>query len=129
MYYRAFLVWVLMALAAVLNGAVREKLVSPRLGWQAGHLIATAVLSVVVLALAWLTIGWLAPASAREAVALGAWWLGLTLAFEFLAGHYLFGNPWRQLFADYNLRRGRVWVVVPVVVFLAPLIMQQLHRP
>lgn len=129
MYYRAFLVWVLIALIAVLNGAVREKLVSPRLGSLTGHQISTAVLSVVVLVLAWLTIGWLAPASAREALALGAWWLGLTLAFEFLAGHYLFGNPWRPLFADYDLRRGRVWVVVLVVVFLAPLFAQQLHHP
>jgi len=36
----------------------------------------------------------------------------LTVAFEFLAGHYVFGTPWHQLVADYNIFRGRIWVLV-----------------
>jgi hypothetical protein len=45
----------------------------------------------------------------------------MTLGFEFLAGHYLFGKPWPVLVADYNLLRGRVWLFVPLVTLLAPL--------
>jgi hypothetical protein len=127
MYYRAALVWVLIAIVAVVNGAVREKLLNRWLGPRAGHVIATAVLSAVVLLFAWLTIGWLAPGSPGDALRLGVWWVVLTLGFEFLAGHYVFGNPWRHLLADYDVRRGRVWVVVLLAALLGPLLARQVH--
>ena len=47
-------------------------------------------------------------------------WVALTLAFEFLAGHYLFHRPWSVLLEDYDLTRGRVWIVIPLVTLLAP---------
>jgi hypothetical protein len=44
----------------------------------------------------------------------------MTVAFELLAGHYLFGNTWERLLADYNVLRGRIWVLVLITTFLAP---------
>jgi len=43
------------------------------------------------------------------------------LAFELVVGHYGFGKAWSELLADYDLRRGRIWVAVLVVTLLAPL--------
>jgi hypothetical protein len=51
----------------------------------------------------------------------GTLWLALTLTFEFVVGHYGFRKPWADLLADYDVRRGRIWVVVLVVTLLAPL--------
>jgi hypothetical protein len=51
---------------------------------------------------------------------IGGVWVACTLAFEFLAGHYLFRKPWVELLADYDLRRGRIWIAVLVVTFAAP---------
>ena len=42
----------------------------------------------------------------------GIMWVALTVAFEFLAGHYVFGNSWKRLTADYNVFRGRIWILV-----------------
>lgn len=61
------------------------------------------------------------PATVGNAPRAGLLWLGLTLAFEFLAGHYLFHKPWAVLLEDYDLSRGRIWVAVLIVVLLAPL--------
>ena len=47
--------------------------------------------------------------SASQAIYTGLVWLAMTVAFEFLAGHYLFGNSWEKLFRDYDLRKGRLW--------------------
>jgi hypothetical protein len=47
-------------------------------------------------------------------------WVALTLAFEFLAGHYLFGTPWNQLLADYNVLGGRIWALALVTTAIAP---------
>jgi hypothetical protein len=94
----------------------------PKIGEVAGHALSSVTLSLAILALAWLTIRWVAPRSIGDAWTVGGIWLGLTLAFEFLAGHYVLGNPWNRLLADYNILRGRIWVLVLVTTTLAPLL-------
>jgi hypothetical protein len=75
----------------------------------------------VVFFLTWLTIGWIRPTSSGKALKVGVVWLCLTLAFEFLVGHYVFGNTWSALLADYDLSRGRIWIAVLVLTLLSPL--------
>lgn len=53
----------------------------------------------------------------------------LTLGFEFLAGHYLFGSSWEKLLADYNVARGRIWLLIPIVTLLAPVWAQSMRTP
>ena len=120
MYLRATAVWVLILLFAVLNGAVREGLLIPRLGETAARALSTVILSLLVLASTWFTIPRIGPPSSREALKIGLLWLVLTLGFEFLFGHYVFGNSWSMLLEDYNLSRGRIWILVPVLVLVAP---------
>jgi hypothetical protein len=61
------------------------------------------------------------------ALRIGVLWLALTLGFEFLVGHFVFRRPWATLLADYDLRRGRIWLVVLVVTFVAPLVAARLR--
>lgn len=74
----------------------------------------------LIALVAWFTIGWIHPRTARSALIVGILWLALTLAFEFLAAHYLFHKPWAILLADYDIRRGRIWVLVLVTTLLVP---------
>lgn len=120
MIFRAILIWVLLLGFAVLNGTVREFVLAPRLGAQAAHVASTLILCAVIFIVALLFTRWIAPKSRGGAILVGAVWLALTLAFEFLAGHYLFGSSWERLLADYNLLRGRVWVLVLVATLFAP---------
>jgi hypothetical protein len=117
---RAFGVWLLIVLVAVINGGIRQASISPRTGDTAGHAISTVTLCAAILLLCWGTIGWMRPTTTRVAWSIGALWVTLTLAFEFLAGHYVFGTPWRQLLADYNIFRGRIWALVLVTTATAP---------
>ena len=50
-------------------------------------------------------------------------------AFELLAGHYLFGNSWGRLLEDYNLLRGRIWVLVLVTTAVAPVLATAVSTP
>lgn len=119
---RATLVWLLILVLAVLNGAFRDMLVSPWLGDPAGHIISTLILSSLILTMAWLTAPWLRPDTAQTAWGIGAFWFVLTLAFEFIAGHWLFGSSWDKLLADYNVLRGRIWPLVLLITLAAPAI-------
>jgi len=129
MLTRAALGWLGILLLAILNGALRQALLIPRIGERAGHVVSTLILSAVILGAAWLLLPWIRPASAGHAWIVGALWVVLTIAFEFLGGHYLFGDPWEQLLADYSLAQGRIWILIPVTTLLAPVLVQaRQHR-
>ena len=118
---RAVAVWAGILVLASLNGAVRDLLLAPRLGDPVARAISTVVLCLLIGLVTWFTIGWIHPATPRQALSIGGLWVALTLAFEFLAGHYLFHKPWAALLADYDLSRGRIWVLVLVATLLMPL--------
>ena len=120
MFGRAALVWIVLLVAAVANGGFREAAIVPALGAAAAHVISTLLLCAVIIALSWLTIGWIHPVSRAQAWTVGVMWVVFTVAFEFLAGHYLFGHPWNRLLADYNILRGRIWVLVVLATVVAP---------
>ena len=117
---RALAVWLGILVLASLNGALRDLLMMPRLGDTVARAISTVLLCILVLLVTWLTLDWIGPRSRADALAIGGVWVACTLAFEFLAGHYLFRKPWAELLADYDLRRGRIWIAVLVVTFVAP---------
>ena len=67
MWRRALLVWVLLVGLAILNGAARETVLSPRLGPIVGHLASSVLLAGLIALTAWLSILWIAPGTARRA--------------------------------------------------------------
>jgi hypothetical protein len=119
-WQRAFLVWVFLVGLAILNGVAREAVLAPRLGAAAAHLVSSVLLAGLIALTAWLTIRWMAPGTARRAWTVGVLWLSLTVAFELVAGHYVFGHPWSNLLADYNLLRGRMWLLILATTLVAP---------
>jgi len=101
------LIW--LSFVVVLNGGLRQKVLIPRLGQNIWHLLSAVILSGVILAATWMALpGLRPPASSRDAWLIGTLWLALSLAFEFLAGHYLLHTPWEKLLDDYSITRGRI---------------------
>ena len=127
MILRAIALWFGLAALAVLNGAVRDAWLAPRWGETVGRAVSTLTLSALIALVTLLTIGWIGPSTTGEAIRVGVLWLALTLGFEFLVGHWVFRRSWAALFADYDLRRGRIWVLVLLVTLLAPLVAAQLR--
>lgn len=117
---RGLVVWLVLMVVAIANGAIREALLVPRFGIGTAHVISTLMLAALIIATAYITLPWMAPPALGDAIRIGAAWLALTLAFEFLAGHYLFGRSWETLLADYDLRRGRIWPLIPLITLIAP---------
>ncbi len=124
---RYLLAWFPMVLIAVANGALREVLLVPRLGEHHGRQLSTLLL-IALFAVYIAVVARLWPIdSARQALAIGAAWLVLTLAFEFLLGRFVSGLSWRQMLAEYDLAAGRLWALVPLWVATAPYVFYRLQ--
>jgi hypothetical protein len=127
MSFRAAIAWLAILCFAIANGALRQGFLIPRLGERAGHIISTLMLSGAVFMATWIMLPWIRPGSVRAAWSVGVLWISLTLAFEFLAGHYVFRISWEKLFADYNLAAGRIWILVLACTLLSPVVVYRLR--
>ena len=108
-----------MVLIAIINGAVRDFFYGKRLSELRAHQVSTATALLLFGAYIFmLTRLW--KIDSRQSITVGLIWLVLTLAFEFLFGHYVAKHSWEKLFHDYNLFAGRVWVLIPIWITVAP---------
>ena len=114
--------WLLLLGLAIANGVVREQVIAPRTRRGVALALSTVMLSALIVAAGWVVTPWIGPRTLQDAWTIGAAWVTLTLAFEFLAGHYLFGRTWQELLADYNLLAGRIWIMVLIVTLMTPVV-------
>jgi hypothetical protein len=115
------LVWLLMPIAAIANGALRDLLLAPLLGERAAEILSVLVLLVFIYVI---TAVFLGRAGHRRQSAvlwgLGVLWMALTIAFEFIFFGVFLGVPISELLGAYDIFAGELWIVVVVGVLLAP---------
>ena len=122
-YLYALGIWLIFVVAGILNGVFRESFITPKVGEHLGHILSTIILICVILAVTYLFISSLEiNYSKTDLLLIGAFWTILTILFEFGFGHYVMGHSWSKLFADYNILKGRVWSLVLLTTFIAPLL-------
>ena len=120
--------WLLMPIIGIINGVIRQYGYGSALGELRAHQVSTGTGIVLFGLYIWaLTLLWKIRSSG-EAIAIGLMWLLLTIAFEFLFGHYIIKHPWSRLLHDYNIFEGRLWVLVLLWVTLAPYVFYRLSR-
>ena len=107
-----------MALAFV-NGAL-HRAYEPSLGLLPAEQLSNLTLLAMTVPWAFAVDRRHPTSSTREALAVGAMWVALTVGFEFLAGHYLNGDSWQTLVDAYDVTAGHLWPLAVTGVVLAP---------
>lgn len=125
MYSKYLLVWLLLAVVAVVNGIVRQSTYGKLMPELAAHQVSTLIGIVATGVVVWLVHRIWPLESATQAWAVGAAWFAMTILFEFGFGHFVAGHPWQRLFADYNILEGRVWPLFLAWILVLPSI---IHR-
>jgi hypothetical protein len=119
--FKGAVVWLLMPVAAIANGVLRDLLLGPLLGEQAAEILAVLLLLVLIYLI---TAVFLKRSGLRYRLAdlwaLGFLWMILTIAFEFIFFGISMSVPISELLEAYNIVAGELWVVVLVGVLLAP---------
>ena len=114
------LAWVGASVLGVANGATRELVYADAVGDEAAHVISTGSLLAALGGYVWLLERrWPLP-DRREALNVGAAWAALTVAFEFGFGHWVDGDSWSELLENYDVTVGRIWILVPAFMGVAP---------
>ncbi|MFZ5898149.1 MAG: hypothetical protein ACOYU7_03035 [Bacillota bacterium] len=127
MMFRYVIAWVPMVLIAIFNGVLREMGYRKYLGELHAHQVSTLTAILLFGLYVWAIIRFWRPESSGQAIAIGVIWLGLTVAFEFLFGHFVMGHPWSRLLHDYNILAGRLWLLVLAWVTVAPYVFYRLE--
>jgi hypothetical protein len=122
------LAWIPMVIIAIANAFLRESVLAKHLDELRAHQASTVTCVLFFGIYIWTLIHLLRPESPRQALTIGALWLVLTVAFEFLFGHYAVGHPLSRLLHDYNILAGRVWIFVLVWITLAPYLFYRLQN-
>jgi hypothetical protein len=126
---RVLLVWVLLAVVMSGNGIFRELVLAPQLGRGNADLVS-AILGVgIILGITGLFFRRLRGEPTARLAAISALLVVLTVAFEFLLGHYVDGKSWSDLAANYALWEGRLWPILLLIIALTPFIWGRWSMP
>jgi hypothetical protein len=115
---KAAVAWLGMLGAVVLLGALREAFLRPAIGDLRAHQIGTLAACAAVVAIV-ASFVWNVRPTALQGIALGAAWVTLAVAFEIALGAGR-GVEWSRLWADYDVRRGRLLPLLWLTLLLSP---------
>lgn len=123
---RWILAWVGAPVLAIVNGGTRDTLYADAVGEDAAGVISTGTLLALLGGYIWLLQRRWPLGSRREALSVGAIWATLAVGFEFGFGHWVEGDSWSTLLANYDVTAGKVWVLVPAALVVGPELVRRL---
>ena len=112
--------WLGMMVIAILNGIVREGTYGCYKTELSAHQLSTLIDILLLGIFVWALTGIYPIKSSTQAICIGSMWVIMTVVFEFSFGHWVIGHPWNKLFKDYNLLKGRIWLLLLVWIALSP---------
>lgn len=124
---KAIGIWCILVVCAVFNGLLRENILNPFWGEDIALPVSGLILSLIILAVTWLFIPFIGARQTMDYWLIGALWLGITLAFEFLLGHYVMGKSWKDILQVFNLFKGNLFLLTLLASTLAPWLMARIR--
>ena len=122
MIFKYSLAWIPMVFLAIVNGALRELTYGRAMPEVRAHQVSVVTGILFFGAYTWLLSFKWPLQSSEQATIIGFLWLALTVAFEFVFGHYVMHHPWSGLLHEYNILAGRLWILVLLAVTFLPLV-------
>ena len=117
-----------MVVIAILNGSLRQFTYGTLVNELTAHQISTLIGLILFGIYIFFVTKKVRLESAKQAFTVGLIWLGMTILFEFVFGHFVMEHPWERLFHDYTLLAGRVWILVLIWTTVAPYLFYRFRK-
>ena len=125
---KSLLIWLCFIPVAILNGGLREYVLTKSIGEEWALPVSGMTLSVCIFLITWLLLPRMIKAfTSKDGWLIGISWALLTIAFEFVAGG-AGGNTVAELLAAYNPLTGNLWLLVLAATLLSPIIVKHMHN-
>lgn len=121
-----FFAWFPMLVIAVINGTLRDLGYKKYTTALAAHQISTLSLIIFFAFYIFFIIRKFPPENPLQAINIGILWVILTLIFEFGFGLYR-GNTFNSLLSEYNIFKGKLWILIPLWIAIAPYLFYKLQ--
>lgn len=126
-FWRGFVVWLIIIFAEFLHGTLRVLLLQPFAGDFRARQISVFTGILIILTISYFFVGWLRASNNSQLFLVGLLWLVLTVAFEISLGRLL-NLSWERIFSDYDIRNGGLMPIGLLFLVFAPLIAAKLKR-
>ena len=125
--FKYILIWFPMILIAVINGTARDLWYNKYFEELAARQLSTVTLIILFGIYISIMLKKYPVQSESQAWQIGIIWLVLTLIFEFGFGK-IAGHSWTELFQEYNILKGRIWILIPIWIFFTPYIFYKIFK-
>ena len=112
--------WLIILPFMIVNGIFRELALKEFMPAMVAEAVSVALAIAIVLVLTRYLLRPLAGKAPAQLVRASLTLVALTVAFEFLFGHFVDRKSWSELAANYEIWNGKLWPVVLAVIAFAP---------
>lgn len=120
-------IWLIMVVAAIFNGLVRDQLMTPLIGSLALPL-SGITLSLLLFLITYYSIELFGNISRTTCFMIGSTWVILTLIFEYLFGHFVMQKSWQDINQVFIITDGNLFTLVLVVTCFLPWIATAIRK-
>ena len=113
-------VWLVLLVFAMINGLLREKILTPLLGIQFSLPLSGIIFSSIIFLITFIFIPLFGKADVSIYFTIGSLWVLLTLGFEFLFGHFVTGKNWLEIIQVSNIKNGDLFLFILIVSAISP---------
>ncbi len=121
-FLRATVVWIVIILAETVHGIARIQILEPSVGEFRARQMAVFSGAAIIFLVTRSLIGWIGANGRFALVAIGLFWVVLTIAFELLIGRFVFGFSWQRIAAEYDITSGSLMPLGLVFLVFCPLL-------
>ena len=123
---RAIIVWITIVPLAILNGGLRQEVLSPLLGEGIARPISGILLCGIIFVVAYFFLkvnDW----SHKKCWFVGLMWMLLTICFETIFGIAI-GDSLQTIIDNYNITTGNLWLAVVIFTGFVPVLVKKIKQ-
>ena len=128
LFIKISLIWCIIAIFAVANGVFRVSFLELYIGKTLALPVSGITLSIIVFTITFLSFKLFDKSSSLTYLLIGIQWVSMTLAFEFIFGHFVMGISWLELFQVFNILEGNLFIIALLVTLFSPLLVSLIRK-
>lgn len=127
MILKSLLIWALIIPLAIMNGIMRDSLVSPLIGSKYALALSGIILCVLIFIISYFLITFLGQGSQKQYLIMGVVWVILTIIFETILSLAM-GNSYPTIIKSYNILTGYLWLLDIIFIGITPILVAKIQN-